>query len=291
MSIDNTATFGSCAEKARLALEPKYGPGEARALVRIIFEELNGYSPVDLIVKSDVKVTPWLQRKVSETVSRLLDDEPIQYIFGHARFHGLTLNVNKSTLIPRPETEELVDMITDRYRSQPDLCILDVCTGSGCIAIALARTLPFSRITGTDISDAALDVARENNRILRTDVNFINADALHMPDPEEHMYDIIVSNPPYIAESEKKDMPDNVLRYEPSQALFVPDADPLLFYKAISSYAIKALKPGGTIWFEINPLYAADVSAMLGRTGFTDIDILPDMQRKLRFAYATAPAS
>lgn len=286
MSIDSTLTLGACADKARLALEPKYGPGEARALTRIMFEELNGYTPVDLVVKKDMTVTAWLERHVDDTVRRLLADEPIQYIFGRATFHGMTLKVTPDTLIPRPETAELVDLIADRSDRRSDLRVLDMCTGSGCIAIALSRELPFSAVDAADISDKALDVARENARELHANIHIFRADALHLGPLPSPVYDIVVSNPPYIADSEKSSMPENVLKFEPHTALFVPDSDPLVFYKAIARYSLTALKPGGMLWFEINPLFAGQLSSFLDGNGFGNVEILLDSQGRKRFISA-----
>lgn len=282
--MNTNLSLSACAQKARLALEPKYGPGEARAFVRTMFEELNGYTPVDLVVRGDVPVTDWLQRKVDDTVRRLLDNEPIQYIFGTARFHGLKLKVTPDVLIPRPETEEMVDLIADSAGKRTDLHVLDVCTGSGCIALALARTLPFSNIDAIDLSEKALAVARENNEMLHCSVNFMLEDALQLKPATEPRYDIIVSNPPYIAESERSSMQSNVLDHEPAMALFVPDDDPLRFYRAITRYAVGALQPGGELWFEINPHYAAEMKEMMAAEGMNDIQIIADMQKLQRFA-------
>lgn len=269
---------------ARLA--PKYGEGEARAMVRIIFENLKGWSPVDMVMKADTGVSEFIIGKVNGAIDRLMRDEPIQYVFGNARFYGMTLRVTRDTLIPRPETEELVDMIVKDYAGRRDLRVLDAGTGSGCIAIALARNLPFSRVEGIDVSDGALAVARGNAMMLKADVDFSNRDMLTLPLPEVPGYDVIVSNPPYIALGEQSSMEANVLDYEPAGALFVPDDNPLKFYKALSGYAIGALNPGGGLYFEINPLYARDLVAMLGRLGFDDVATFRDMHGRERFAVA-----
>lgn len=193
-------------------LTPRFGQGEAKAMMRIIFENLKGWSPVDIAVKSNEEITGFMSGKVDAVLERLLADEPIQYIFGNADFYGLKLKVTQDTLIPRPETAELVDIIV-RDNNQKDLRVLDLCTGSGCIAVALARTLPFAEVTATDISDAALAVARENARALHVAVDFRHADLL-AGEPRGCSYDIIVSNPPYIAEKERDAMEPNVLEHE-----------------------------------------------------------------------------
>lgn len=291
MNINNTSiTLGALSAQAAKSLECIYDHREARAMVRIIFEELGGYTTTDLIVRADVEATPYLVRKVDETVRRLLDGEPLQYILGSARFYGLNLRVTPATLIPRPETAELVDMIVRYADNRADLHVLDICTGSGCIAIALARHLRFPIVEATDISADAIGVGVANSRNLKSTIEFRCEDILSTPPPLYPRFDIIVSNPPYIADFEKKDMADNVLLHEPATALFVPDDDPLLFYRTIARYAKAALKPGGTLWFEINPLFASELSQMLADNGYTDICITRDMQGKQRFARATSPA-
>lgn len=259
-------------------------------MVRIIFEHLKGYTPVDLVIKADDEVSDFISGKVNGVVERLLGNEPIQYIFGEAQFYGLKFKVTPATLIPRPETEELVDMIVHQAGDTSDLRVLDIGTGSGCIAIALARNLRFPQVEALDISHDALAVAEENADTLRTDVKFRGADALHLKTPVSPEYDIIVSNPPYIAEHEKADMEPNVLDHEPHSALFVPDNDPLVFYKAISTFALKALKPYGKIYFEINPLFASELSRHMQRQGWDEITVTPDIERRNRFLSATLPS-
>lgn len=282
-------TYRECRSKAMASLTEHYGEAEARWMVRIIFECLKGMRPVDLVIKAGEEVSDYIAGKVDSVVQRLLHDEPIQYIFGVADFYGLKLEVTPATLIPRPETEELVDMIVRANADKPDLRVLDICTGSGCIAIALARNLRFAQIDAIDISADAIEVAKRNAQLLRTRVTFKVDDALNLPKPSRPQTDIIVSNPPYIAERERTSMARNVIDHEPSTALFVPDSDPILFYRAIADYAITALVPGGQLYFELNPLYANDVRSMLRTTGFSDIAIIADMQRKNRFAKAVKP--
>lgn len=266
-------------------LTPCFGQGEAKAMMRIIFENLKGWSPVDIAVKSNEEITGFMSGKVDAVLERLLADEPIQYIFGNADFYGLKLKVTQDTLIPRPETAELVDIIV-RDNNQKDLRVLDLCTGSGCIAVALARTLPFAEVAATDISDAALAVARENARALHVAVDFRHADLL-AGEPRGCSYDIIVSNPPYIAEKERDAMEPNVLEHEPALALFVPDADPLEFYRAIFRLAGDALAPGGRIYLEINPVYASELKSLAESEGFGSVDLIRDSFGKIRFAVVT----
>lgn len=284
-------TLKECCDKATARLLEAYPASEVRWMVRIIFEHLKGYTPVDLVIKAQDPVSDFIADKVSAVVDRLLAREPIQYIFGQTQFYGLKLKVTPDTLIPRPETEELVDMIVREAGERSDLRVLDIGTGSGCIAIALARNLRFPQVSAIDISPRALDVARENARDLRTRINFSCADALSLTPPPAPAFDIIVSNPPYIARHEQANMDPNVLDHEPHSALFVPDSDPLVFYHAIARFALKALAPGGRIYFEINPLYAHDLSAFMQSCGWTVINLIPDTYRHIRFLSATNPSS
>lgn len=288
MNINNAATYGSCARAAKAALVAKYPAGEAAMMVRIIFEHIKGFTPTDMIIRDSEPVSDFIAGEVGKIVGRLLNDEPLQYIVGSARFYGLNFKVTPAVLIPRPETEELVDMIVRQCGDATDLRMLDIATGSGCIAISLARALRFPVVEALDISEPALAVARENAKALKVKVAFRHDDALSLT-PVEECYDVIVSNPPYIGESEKEAMELNVLLHEPSTALFVPDSDPLLFYREISRYAAGALKQGGSLWFEINPIYADELAGMLRSFGFTDVELLYDAQGKRRFSFARRP--
>ena len=264
-------------------LTPSYGESEARSMSRIIMEDVLNYTPVQVIMNSDMDVPDFIPEKINGIVNRILANQPIQYVMGEARFCGLSLKVTPAVLIPRPETEELVDLIIKQWSTVPDIKVLDVCTGSGCIAVALARGLRFPHLTAIDISTEALSVAKENASGLKVRIDFQQADALNLP-PAKGRFDIIVSNPPYIAEHERADMPANVIGHEPDLALFVPDNDPLKFYSAISRYAIDALTERGTLYFEINPLFTHDLEQMLRHTGFNNITIMADMYGNQRFA-------
>lgn len=270
-------------------LSPEYGAGEARAMGRIIFENMKGWSAVDLAIKANEPMTDFMAGKIDGVVDRLLDDEPIQYIFGVADFYGMKLKVTPDTLIPRPETAELVDIIV-KENMRKDLRVLDLGTGSGCIAIALARNLPFADVTAVDISGKALEVARENAAALHSQVRFLQGDILKLSDdgalPGEEKFDIIVSNPPYIADSEKQGMERNVLEHEPASALFVPDDNPLEFYDAILKFARLSLADGGKVYFEINPRYAREMVTLCREYGFDDADEMRDSYGKLRFMRA-----
>lgn len=273
--------------KRRLAAV--YPDGEADAMTRMIVEELLHYTPVDAVLKRDVPVSDFIQSRTDAVVERLLRHEPIQYIFGKASFCGLELKVRPAVLIPRPETAGLVDMIVKEWGDRPDLRVMDFCTGSGCIAVALARRLKFPVVDAVDISTDALAVARENAESLKVKVNFIHEDVLRLAPPAVPEYDIIVSNPPYITEHERGAMDANVLDYEPGLALFVPDSDPLRFYKPIGAYAVKALTSGGKLYFEINPDYAEAITQMLVSVGFKDVVTEADMYGRQRFIIAVSP--
>lgn len=266
------------------SLTPSLGQSEAKATARLLLEDDLGVTPAMLALRGDRVLEPETPPRYERFIKKIAAGEPPQYVIGSAHFMGMDLKVNEATLIPRPETAELVDIITDRSGGRSDLNVCDLGTGSGCIAIALSRALPFARVTAIDNSDAALAVARENGAKLNAaNVSFVKADILgKLPQPAEP-YDIIVSNPPYIVESEKADMEPRVKDYEPEAALFVPDSDPLRFYKAIADYAATALAQGGKMYFEINPLFSDSLVKMLAAKGF-GCEILRDSFGKNRFA-------
>lgn len=266
-----------------------YPRGEALWLWREMLMRIKGWGQVELAIKAGDEVSEYLQRKVEEVTERLLRKEPVQYIFGIAEFYGLQLKVTPDVLIPRPETAEMVDMIVKWADGRTDLRVLDVCTGSGCIAVALARNLKFAQIAAIDLSSKALAVAAENVKALKVKVNLKLGDALQLKDETTPKYDIIVSNPPYIAESERASMDSNVVDHEPQMALFVPDSDPLRFYHAIARYAMTALVGGGVLYFEINPLYATRLREELQQQGWDDVVVEADMQGLNRFIHCVHP--
>ena len=210
--------------------------------------------------------------KVEKAVVRLLNGEPIQYVVGRTLFCGLTIGVRPGVLIPRPETEELVEAVSKGRRTS----ILDIGTGSGCIAFALKHRFPQADVTAMDISEDALRIAQENAQRLELDIHFIQQDILHAT-PEVMKYDLIVSNPPYVCESERAQMERHVLDYEPGLALFVPDDDPLLFYRAIINYASTALMDGGMLAFETNREYATEVGMLMKEGGWSNVEVKRDM--------------
>ncbi len=252
-------------------LEVAYPDDEARALAWWIVEESTGLSRSQLLC--DCKGTKNISN-LQEIIARLLHFEPIQYIFGHTLWCGLDLKVTPATLIPRPETAELVDRITNYQLPITNCRVLDIGTGSGCIAIALKKAHPEWQVTGMDISEEAIELARENARRNKVEVDFRVADIFSDFNGD---FDIVVSNPPYICEREKSSMRPNVLGYEPATALFVPDNDPLRFYRRIAE-----LKSGKFLFFEINEAYPQELSDMLGKLGYTDIQLTNDIYGKPR---------
>ena len=268
-----------------------YAEGEAKAIARMVYEVRYGLSLGDLLMGRDNDVP---HEELELMAQRLEQGEPVQYVLGEEQFGGRTFKVTPDVLIPRPETYELCEWVMDEGQRTKDegQTILDIGTGSGCIAITLALGLPQAKVTAWDISDKALAVARENAQRLGADVTFEQVDALHLDPspftlhPSPSTLDIIVSNPPYICEKEKGQMEQNVLEHEPSLALFVPDDDPLLFYRSIARYARKSLVPGGLLFFEINPQYKDQLVSMLRDMGYTEIAVKADQFGKHRMLKA-----
>lgn len=263
-------------------LEPLYGNGEARAVTDYVLDVCFGLSKADILCGSVDEMTAEKTAELNKIFGRLMEGEPVQYVLGRAEFCGRWFSVRPGVLIPRPETEELCAWITADSKASASPKVLDIGTGSGCIAITLQLDMPESKVTAWDISADALDVARENAQQLGANVNFVKLDALNAKPEGE--WDVIVSNPPYICEKEKKDMAVNVLEHEPHKALFVPDAAPLLFYRAITRLAVQTLNKGGRLYFEINPIYADDTCRMMRAEGMTAVELRSDMYGKQRMA-------
>ena len=273
-------------------LAPLYGDGEAKAIARLVYEVRSGLSFSDICLDKDTQLSANSQEELKGIAERLLQQEPIQYVLGQAVFCGRTFMVNEHVLIPRPETEELCSWIVSQEDkgSIDTAIILDIGTGSGCIAITLAAEMPKAKVTAWDISTEALKVAEENAKRNLVHVSFEHVDALHIPtnilQQTAKIFDFIVSNPPYICNNERVQMESNVLNYEPHTALFVPDDDALLFYRAIAQYGQVALKEGGWLYFEINPLYASILTEMLVMMEYHDIEIKEDQFGKERMIRA-----
>ena len=280
-----------------------YNEREAQAIVRTVLDALFGMSLTDICLGKVTQLSADDTTRLEKIMQRLEKSEPVQYVLGAEWFAGRLFDVAPGVLIPRPETEDLVKWACDEAKEKednskeergkeekevskkgeeaPHPSILDIGTGSGCIAITVALALPQARVTAWDISTDALAIAAGNAHRLGASVRFEHQNALSAPDDEER-WDVIVSNPPYICDRERADMSDNVLSYEPELALFVPDSDPLLFYRAIARYASKALKPGGRLLFETNTAYAHEVAQAMADEGFTAIEVRNDCFGKPR---------
>ena len=259
----------------RDALRGYYPDSEALSLAKMLLVEAFGFSTLELYGGKDKEISGNRLRDLHEMLSRLQKNEPIQYILGKETFCGLTFEVDANVLIPRPETRELVEWIIADYESVPACRILDVGTGSGCISISLARYIPGASVESWDISEGALEVARRNCALNEVEVLLRQQDVLSA-EPIPACFDVIVSNPPYITESEKADMEANVLDWEPSTALFVPDTDPLLFYRKIAELGTVMLKEGGSLYFEINRAYGNETVQMLEALGYKQIELRKD---------------
>ena len=267
-----------------------YPPGEITAFTRMIFEALCGYTPTDILLRKDTILSEDIHRKVEEIAGRLARQEPIQYILGYTWFCNRCFDIAPGSLIPRPETEELVRLII-KENSGRELRIADLGTGSGCIAVTLALELPHSRVEAWELSPDALAIARRNASKWQARVDFVQRDILHydLSQAPSRSLDLIVSNPPYVRQSERESMSGNVLDYEPHEALFVPDATPLLFYDKIARDALTLLSPGGRLYFEINETQGEAIARMLAGYGYEQIRIIKDLYDKDRFASASKP--
>ncbi|MBR6283485.1 MAG: peptide chain release factor N(5)-glutamine methyltransferase [Muribaculaceae bacterium] len=270
----------------REQLQGLYDTAELDAMLRIVMEEVMHYSPVDVVLREGEQLPEFFDARLANIIDRLRRHEPLQYILGVALFHGHRFKVTPATLIPRPETEQLVDLVLDRWGHHEDLRVLDLGTGSGCIAISLARALKFAQVTGVDISHEALAVARDNAAALKARVRWVEADLLEMPPMAADSVDLVVSNPPYIAMSERAAMDRNVLDYEPADALFVPDNDPLRFYRTIAALARTALAEGGMVYLEISQYRGPAVAELMRQAGFADVTLLSDSFGNHRFVTA-----
>ena len=266
-------------------LQPVYPEREAQAIAALVVEHLLGLdSPLQRLMAAQQPVPPAALAALPTLTARLLAHEPVQYVLGTAYFDGMALEVTPATLIPRPETEELVQIITQAYPATAAPRVLDVGTGSGCLALALARALPQAQVLAVDISAEALAVARRNAARYAPQVAFQQVDILlSLPDGlAPGTLDVLVSNPPYVRQCERPTMRANVLAWEPATALFVPDNDPLLFYCRLAEIGALLLRPGGGIYLEINEALGDETAALLVAQGFGEVAVLPDMFGKAR---------
>ena len=268
-------------------LAESFSRREAEQLMRILLEDLFGIDLKRQLMEPDLRIDEWQYHQLEESVKRLLAGEPVQYVTGVARFGDLLIKVSPAVLIPRPETEELVLKIGTGLPAEKPLRIWDIGTGSGCIAIALAKHFVNAEVIAFDVSEEALQIANENAESNGVKVTFVQDDVL---DPKSEFFnqpvDLVVSNPPYICDSERTAMEANVLDWEPENALFVPDEDPLLFYQQILRLAKNQLTPNGQVWFEINERMGEATEGACREMGFAEAEIMLDFAGKPRFCRA-----
>ncbi|MDR3060973.1 MAG: peptide chain release factor N(5)-glutamine methyltransferase [Dysgonamonadaceae bacterium] len=273
-----------------------YEENEIKSLFRRIMEFVCRVKPHEISLCKDKEISPNERQRIEDIVMRLQNHEPIQYILGETEFYGMTFIVNQNVLIPRPETEELVELIINMHtiHRKPDVVprepctILDIGTGSGCIAVSLAKYLPHARVYAIDHSEKALETAKRNALINKVEVQFIGQDLFEAFPPGifPEKWDIIVSNPPYITTSEQKNMARHVLDYEPHNALFVPDREPLLFYKQIAGFGKKYSKETGEIYVETSALHGRDTEKMFRSEGYNYVELIKDISGKDRIVRA-----
>lgn len=273
----------------RKELEGIFPKGEIESLIALIFEKVKGYSRTQLLLSRDEQLSEPESREIETIVSRLKNQEPIQYILGQTEFYGLPFYTLPGVLIPRPETEELVQwIIIENHLPAPAL--LDIGTGSGCIPVALKKNIPRARALACDISSLCLQTVRRNAELNKVQISVIEYDILNnLPPVDFPLLDIVVSNPPYVRESEKLLMEKNVLDYEPELALFVPDDNPLLFYRRIADFSLVHLVPQGKLYFEINEAFGKETVAMLQQKGYVNIELRKDINGRDRMIRALTP--
>ncbi|MFI2743442.1 peptide chain release factor N(5)-glutamine methyltransferase [Zhouia sp. PK063] len=267
-------------------LDELFGKEEVDSFFFMLIAYYNNLSRLSLVLSPDMVFTKDEEQPIFEALSRLKLQEPIQYIIGEAYFFGLSFKVNKHTLIPRPETEELVQWIIATVDKNKEIHILDIGTGTGCIAISLAANLPNAKVSAIDVSHEAIEIARFNATKNEVKVNFIKQNILEV-EKLPHYFDIIVSNPPYVRELEKREMKPNVLNYEPNLALFVSNSDPLIFYKKIATLAQQYLLADGKLFFEINQYLGTEMQTMLQQLNFKNIQLKQDIRANNRMLLAS----
>ena len=270
----------------RLKLEEAYDSREARSLALVLMEYIAGIDMKEMIVEPDAYLDEVEKERIMSAVERLLKHEPVQYIIGLAYFAGNEFEVTPDVLIPRPETEELVRWILEDHAGSDNLSIADVGTGSGCIAVSLSLRMSDAEIDGLDISKAALELAAKNNEELGGRVKFFKLDIIDETTWVQKIYDVIVSNPPYIPEQHKKSLSANVAGYEPESALFVPGDDALLFYRALSGFAKTHLSSSGSVYVEVHEELAAEVVELFKSQGFSQVIFHSDINDKPRMVKA-----
>ncbi len=273
-------------ERINLALGNRYDKAELTSITRSICCDLLGIDRSCYYIKEEVTLATGQEQLLGEIIGRLQQGEPLQYIEGKTPFYGMDFKVSPAVLIPRPETAELIDWVVSEH-SHETLRLIDLGTGSGCIAVALSRQLPQATVDACDISPEALAIAKENNQMNNTEVSFFEHDILNLTTPLPHSYNIIVSNPPYIMQSEHTDMERTVTEWEPHTALFVPDDDALCFYRAIAEIGqTEALHPGGSIYVEINQRLGTETVALFESYGYKEVTLRKDIYGNERMVKA-----
>jgi release factor glutamine methyltransferase len=285
-------TIQEAREQLILSLGSIYDQRESTGITDMVLENITGLKKIDRIIEKNKQLSLSNEDLLEKYTVELLDHKPVQYVLHEAWFYGLKFFVNEHVLIPRPETEELVrwligDTQASKLQNQKSLKLLDIGTGSGCIAVALKKQLPISDIDACDISQEALDVAMRNAADHQTKINFMQSDFLNSNLPPKPLYDYIISNPPYIPLEDKTSMRKNVLEYEPHLALFVNDTNPLIFYEAIADFAKKKLSPIGKIFVELHEELSVSAQQLFLSKGFDSVEIKKDMQEKNRLLKAT----
>ncbi|GAB3194505.1 release factor glutamine methyltransferase [Pontibacter aydingkolensis] len=281
------ATVQQTQQHIRQSIQEAYPEPEAGAIAQRLLQHVLRKSRLELSLKQQELITTEQEAIIKKAIKRLQQHEPIQYVMEEAHFYGLDLFVDKRVLIPRPETEELVDLVVKEHQGQKGLHILDICAGSGCIPIALAANLNTGKVYGLEVSDGALEVAEINATRYNLPIRWLHQDVFEpVQSIASASLDIITSNPPYVLELEKEQMRENVLEYEPHLALFVLNTDPLKYYKRIAILAYELLKAGGKLYFEINEKYGQEVKQLLLDSGFGSAQVVQDLYGKERIVKA-----
>lgn len=286
----NGMNIGEAYKQLSLLLQAIYSPREARAIANLIIENITGFRGSERIIHQQENINAKQEETLQQMTVALLNHKPIQYVLHEAHWYKMKWYVDEHVLIPRPETEELVDWIIKDVQYKMNgvgTTILDVGTGSGCIAVAIKKNLPNVNMYAADVSEETLNVAKHNAVVQEKEIQFIKMNALDKEDWKAlPLLDCIISNPPYVTQSEASFMNDNVLKFEPHLALFVPDENPLIFYDVISSMGLQYLKNGGRLFFEINESFGNEVSELLSNKGYQNIELKNDLQGKNRMIKA-----
>ena len=277
--------LGSAVAYFKNELASFYDKSELESMLYILFQHYFGVTTTDIVINKDRKLSESDLLLVIYAVKELKKYKPLAYIIGEWEFFGFSFFVNKHVLIPRPETEELVQLIINDYDNRPPNNILDIGSGSGCIALSLKHYFKNATVTAWDISDEALKVIDKNAKNLQLEIEIQKVDALSNPEVKVK-YDVIVSNPPYITNKEQAQMHSNVLDYEPHLALFVPNENPLLFYEKIADIAVKHLTENGSLYVEINEQFGDEVALLFNKKGFNKVEIIKDINDKNRMVKA-----